>query len=163
WLIEAFDTWFDDFPDLPVRTFDSLLGAVCGQPSPTDAFGFGDVSLLTIETDGSYHDLDVLKITAEGRSALGLNVHEHSVIEACAAPALAEHSRFLSLEGLSETCRACPEVMVCGGGAVPHRYSHDGFGHPSIYCAELLALIGHVRTRLTRTLTAARPIANARR
>lgn len=163
WLVEAFDTWFDEFPELPVRTFDSLLGAVCGLPSPTDAFGLGDVSLLTIETDGSYHDLDVLKITAEGRSALGLNVRDHSVEEACAAPALAEHSRFLTLEGLSQTCRSCPEVTVCGGGAVPHRYAYDGFEHPSIYCAELLNLIGHVRARMTRTLAAARPIANARR
>ena len=163
WLIEAFDVWFDEFPELPVRMFESLLGAVCGQPSPTDAFGFGSVSLLTIETDGSYHDLDVLKITAEGRSALGMNVRDHSVEEACAAPALAQHARLLSLVGLSETCQSCPEVKVCGGGAVPHRYADDGFEHPSVYCAELLALIRHIRARLTGALAAARPIANARR
>lgn len=163
WLIEAFDVWFDEFPELPIRTFESLLGSVCGQPSPTDAFGFGDVSLLTIETDGSYHDLDVLKITAEGRSALGMNVRDHSVEEACTAPALAQHARLLSLAGLSGTCRSCPEVKVCGGGAVPHRYANDGFDHPSVYCAELLALIGHVRARLTGALAAARPVANARR
>lgn len=163
WLIEAFDLWFDEFPELPLRMFDSLLGAVCGQPSPTDAFGYGDVSLLTIETDGSYHDLDVLKITAEGRSALGMNVRHQSVAAACAAPSLAEHSRLLSHDGLSATCRACPEVTVCGGGAVPHRYAEDGFDHPSVYCDELLALIGHIRLRLTRTLAAAQPAAKARR
>ena len=163
WLIEAFDIWFDELPELPLRMFDSLLGAVCRQPSPTDAFGFGDVSLLTIETDGSYHDLDVLKITAEGRSALGMNVRNHSVAQACSAPSLAEHSRLLSLEGLSATCRECPEVTVCGGGAVPHRYAEDGFDHPSVYCDELLALISHIRQRLTRTLEAAQPAANARR
>lgn len=163
WLIEAFDVWFDEFPELPVRMFESLLGALCGQPSPTDAFGFGNVSLLTIETDGSYHDLDVLKITAEGRSALGMNVGDHSVEEACAAPALAQHARLLSLTGLSGTCQSCPEVKVCGGGAVPHRYAEDGFDHPSVYCAELLALIRHIRARLTAALVAARPIANARR
>lgn len=163
WLIEAFDIWFDEFSELPIRTFDSLLGAVCGEPSPTDAFGFGDVSLLTIETDGSYHDLDVLKITTEGRSALGMNVRDHSVNDACSAPALAEHSRLLSPAGLSEQCRSCPEVLVCGGGAVPHRYAEDGFRHPSVYCAELLALIRHVRTRMTQSLAAARPLADARR
>lgn len=163
WLVEAFDVWFDEFPELPVRMFESLLGALCGQPSPTDAFGFGSVSLLTIETDGSYHDLDVLKITAEGRSALGMNVRDHSVEEACAAPALAQHARLLSLAGLSRTCQSCPEVEVCGGGAVPHRYADDGFEHPSVYCAELLALTRHIRARLTDALVAARPIANARR
>ena len=163
WLIEAFDVWFDEFPELPIRTFESLLGSVCGQPSPTDAFGFGSVSLLTIETDGSYHDLDVLKITAEGYDALGMNVPDHSVEEACKAPALAKHARLLSLTGLSRTCRSCPEVNVCGGGAVPHRYADDGFDHPSVYCTELLALIRHIRTRLTRALAAARPVADTRR
>ena len=163
WLIEAFDVWFDEFSELPIRTFDSLLGAVCGEPSPTDAFGFGDVSLLTIETDGSYHDLDVLKITTEGRSALGMNVRDHAVNEACSAPALAEHSRLLSLAGMSGQCRSCPEVTVCGGGAVPHRYSEDGFRHPSVYCDELLTLIRHVRTRMKKALASAWPLANARR
>ena len=66
WLVGAFDYWFDTLPDLPLRTFDAVLGAVAGLPSGTDAFGFGDVSVLTIETDGTYHDLDVLKITEEG-------------------------------------------------------------------------------------------------
>jgi uncharacterized protein len=163
WLIRAFDVWFYEFPELPVRTFDSLLGSVCGQPSPTDAFGLGSVSLLTIETDGSYHDLDVLKITREGRSALGMNVRDHPIAEACMAPALAEHSRLLSLGGLSADCRSCPEVRVCGGGAVPHRYSGDGFDHPSVYCRELLTTIGHVRQRLTHAVVNARPVADARR
>jgi uncharacterized protein len=163
WLIRAFDVWFDEFPGLPVRTFDSLLGAVCGQPSPTDAFGLGNVSLLTIETDGSYHDLDVLKITREGRSALGMNVRDHAIAEACTAPALAEHSRLLSLDGLSADCRSCPEVRVCGGGAVPHRYADDGFDHASVYCRELLATIRHVRRRLTHAVVNARPAADARR
>lgn len=163
WLVEAFDVWFDEFSQMPIRTFDSLLGAVCGEPSPTDAFGFGDLSLLTIETDGSYHDLDVLKITTEGRTALGMNVRDHSVEEACSASALAEHSRLLTITGLSEQCRSCSEVLVCGGGAVPHRYADDGFEHPSVYCAELLTLIGHVRARMRGTLSAARPLANARR
>lgn len=163
WLIKAFDAWFDDFPQLPVRTFDSLLGAVCGQPSPTDAFGLGNVSLLTIETDGSYHDLDVLKITYEGRSALGMNVVDHSIAEACMSPDLTEHSQLLTLEGLSAECRSCPESHVCGGGAVPHRYASDGFDHPSVYCQELLATIRHVRQRLTLAVVDARPVADARR
>jgi uncharacterized protein len=163
WLTRAFDVWFDEFPELPVRTFDSLLGSVCGLPSPTDAFGLGNVSLLTVETDGSYHDLDVLKITREGRTALGMNVRDHTIAEACTSTAFIEHSRLLSLDGLSADCRSCPEVRVCGGGAVPHRYGDDGFDHPSVYCMELLAMIRHVRRRLTDAVTEARPVADMRR
>jgi uncharacterized protein len=163
WIIRAFDVWFDEFPELPVRTFDSLLGSVCGLPSPTDAFGLGNVSLLTVETDGSYHDLDVLKITHEGRTALGMNVRDHAIAEACTSTVFVEHSRLLTLDGLSQDCRSCPEVRVCGGGAVPHRYSGDGFDHPSVYCVELLAMIRHVRRRLTDAVTEARPVADMRR
>lgn len=163
WLIEAFDIWFDEYPELRLRTFDALLASVCGRPSPTDAFGLGSVSLLTIETDGTYHDLDVLKITEEGATSLGYNVLDHSIEVAASAPRLRAHDRLLSLLGLSDDCKRCPEVHVCGGGAVPHRYDTDGFSHPSVYCNELLGLIGHVRRRLVGALASARPTADARR
>ncbi|MFN3465007.1 MAG: FxsB family cyclophane-forming radical SAM/SPASM peptide maturase [Terricaulis sp.] len=62
WLVRAFNLWFDQYPHLRVRFFETLLDSAAGLPSQTDAIGFGDVSLLTIETDGTYHDLDVLKV-----------------------------------------------------------------------------------------------------
>lgn len=163
WLVEAFDIWFDEYADLRLRTFDALLGAVCGRPSPTDAFGLGRVSLLTIETDGTYHDLDVLKITEDGATALGYNVLEHPIGVAASSPRLTAHDRLLRIDGLSEQCGACAEVDVCGGGAVPHRFGSDGFANPSVYCHELLTLIGHVRRRLAAALVAARPVADVRR
>ena len=48
WLLEAFDLWFDFYPDLPVRMFDAVLASAAGVPSNTDALGLGDVSLITI-------------------------------------------------------------------------------------------------------------------
>lgn len=152
WLLHAFDLWYDKYPHVPVRMFDAVMNGVAGIPSDTDAFGFGDVSLLSIETDGSYHDLDVLKITAEGATALGLNLESHSITEAARSAQIAQHRRLLRREGLSEKCQICPEVEVCGGGAVPHRYSGDGFGNPTVYCEEMLALIGHTRWRMEETL-----------
>lgn len=156
WLIRAFDTWYDEAADMPLRTFDALVGAVAGVPSGTDAFGFGEVSLLTVETDGSYHDLDVLKTTFEGRTGLGLDLASASIQEAAASPRMRQHGRLLSVEGLSEECRRCPEMAICAGGAVPHRYrsgsADDGFNNPSIYCSELHDLIVHVRNRVQATL-----------
>lgn len=150
WLLAAFDYWFDVHPHIPLRTFDNVIAAVAGLPSTTDAFGLGDVSLLTIETDGSYHDLDVLKITEAGATAIGpaFTLASASIAEAAASPRLAAHRRLLTLEGLSDTCRVCPEVNTCGGGAVPHRFSGNGFDNPSAYCAELLTLFQHARGRL---------------
>jgi uncharacterized protein len=151
WLIAAFDLWFDVYPHLPVRTFDAILAAVTGKPSGTDAFGFGDVTLLTVETDGSYHDLDVLKVTTAG-TALDGNVFDTSIVDAARSDRLAAHRNLLTIDGLSDVCRACPEVAICGGGAVPHRFSTDGFSHPSVYCEELKSLIGHARQRLRAAL-----------
>ena len=152
WLTSAFDVWFDEFGQMPVRTFDALVGAVAGLESPTDAFGLGDVSLVTIETDGSYHDLDVLKIAGEGATHIGGNVFDRSIMAAASSEQIAHHRRLLSLEGLSDTCKSCAEVDVCGGGAVPHRFRGGSYENPSVYCDEIKALISHARDRMRRSL-----------
>lgn len=152
WLIEAFDIWFDEFSTLQVRTFEALLDAVVGMPSQTDAFGFGDVSLITVETDGTYHDLDVLKVVAHGASRLTGNVRDTTIADVARSPVLAAHRALLSKEGLCAGCQQCDVVEVCGGGAVPHRYGLTGFHNPTVYCREMRALIRHIRARLRDTL-----------
>lgn len=138
-----------------IRTFEALLDVVAGLPAETDAFGLGDVSLLTIETDGTYHDLDVLKIAAPGATRTGLRLDDATIAEAAAAPRIEAHRRLLRRDGLSAECRACLVVGVCGGGAVPHRYAADGFDHPTIYCREMKALIAHARRRVADALAQA--------
>ncbi|MDL2403037.1 cyclophane-forming radical SAM/SPASM peptide maturase YhhB [Rhizobium mayense] len=154
WLIRAFDCWFDRYPHIPLRTFEALLDVVAGLPSATDAFGFGDVNLLSIETDGGYHDLDVLKIVGDRISDLQGSVRDMAISAAAASPVIERHRALLSKDGLSENCLSCQVVDICGGGSVPHRFSADGFNNPSIYCGELFALISHVKARLVQDLTA---------
>lgn len=154
WLIRAFDLWLDHYPHLPVRTFEALLDAVSGLPSRTDAFGFGDVSLISIETDGSYHDLDVLKVTHDGATRLGGSVRDTPIADVAASAQIAAHRAHLSKAGLCKQCQACPIVEICGGGSLPHRYDSDGFSHPTIYCGEMLALVEHARKRLKELLSA---------
>ncbi len=160
WLIRAFDLWLDQYPHLPVRFFETLLDAAAGLPSQTDAIGFGDVSLLSIETDGSYHDLDVLKVVGEGVSALAGSVSDHAISDVAASPAIEAHRRLLTKDGLCETCRSCRVVEICGGGSVPHRHGPEGFNHPSVYCEELFSLIQHVTSRLNQTLGQPAPAAS---
>lgn len=157
WLIRAFDAWLDHHPQLPVRTFEALLDALSGLPSGTDAFGLGDVSLITIETDGSYHDLDVLKVVGGGATTLGGSVRDTPVRDIAAGQALAEHRHMLTMKGLCATCRACPIVEICGGGSLPHRAGDSGYDNPTVYCGEMLALVAHVRARLEEHLTSAGP------
>ncbi len=153
WTLTAFDLWFDQYPELPVRTFDAILNGIAGMPSRTDAFGFGDVSMLTIETDGSYHDLDVLKITAHGGTQTGLNLWSASVADAAKSHKIEAHRKLLQREGLCATCQECRIVDICGGGAVPHRYASDGFDHPTVYCREMIALITHAKQRVRKALS----------
>ena len=155
WLIEAFDIWFDEYPELPVRTFEALLDSIAGLNSGTDAFGLGDVSLITIETDGTYHDLDVLKVVGEGVTRLEGSVRDTPISAVAASAAIAAHRRLLTKGGLSATCRGCEVVDICGGGSVPHRFGGEGFDNPTIYCGEMKALITHVRMRLEGGLAAA--------
>ncbi len=153
WLIEAFDLWFDEYPNLQVRTFEALLDGVAGLPSQTDAFGFGDVSLITIETDGTYHDLDVLKVVGQGATKIGGNVKDTPIAQVAQSATLGAHRRLLRKDGLCESCRQCEVVDICGGGAVPHRYGLRGFQNPTVYCREMRALIKHVRSRVLTTLS----------
>jgi uncharacterized protein len=153
WLTRAFDVWLDKYPHMPVRTFESLLDAIAGLPSKTDAFGFGDVSLITIETDGTYHDLDVLKITREGGTRLDGSLSDTSISELASSPQLSEHRKHLRRDGLCKACQQCPVVEICGGGSVPHRYGKNGFDNPTIYCREMFGLISHAKKRLQGLLT----------
>ena len=152
WLLEAFDLWFDSYSHLPVRIFDAVLGAATGFASETDAFGFGDVNLLTIETDGTYHDLDVLKITAQGVTSLGLSLENHKIEDAARSAQISAHRKLLRKEGLSAVCQSCEVVDACGGGAVAHRFSKEGFENPTVYCEEMLALLKHAKNRLAQVL-----------
>ena len=153
WLIEAFDLWFDEYPNLRVRTFEALLDSVSGLPSQTDAFGFGDVSLITVETDGTYHDLDVLKVVGQGATVIGGNVRDTSISQVAQSSALNAHRQLLRKDGLCDTCQKCDVVDICGGGAVPHRHGLRGFKNPTVYCREMRALIRHVHSRILTALS----------
>ena len=153
WLVNAFDVWFDEYPHIPLRTFEALLDVCAGLPSGTDAFGFGDVSLLSIETDGSYHDLDVLKVTHDGATRLVGTVLDTPIAEVAKSPEIAQHRRYLRKEGLSQACKSCAIVDICGGGSLPHRFGQDGFANPTVYCNEMKRLVAHITERLSEHLS----------
>ena len=104
--------------------------------------------------------MDVLKVAGEGATRLVGSVLDTPVEQLASSTAIAAHRRLLTKSGLSDVCRACDVVDVCGGGSVPHRHRAGGFDNPTVYCGEMKALIRHVRTRLTETFVAAEPLAD---
>ena len=147
WLIAIFDRWVADGRPMGIRTFDSILSTLTGGESFTEALGLAPVTLAVIETDGSYEQVDSLKVTYDGAPATGLNVFSDRLDAVAGHPDIV--ARQQGLDGLCRTCQECPVVTSCGGGLYAHRYRSDsGFDNPSVFCADLLKLITHVEQRL---------------
>lgn len=151
WLASAFDRWVARPTPTRIRIFESIIAGLCGAPSGVESLGTGAVDLVVVETNGEVEAVDSLKSTFDGATELGLNVFDHDFDEV--ALDLRVRSRQLGAGGLCRTCRECSLVEVCGGGYLPHRYAGGGsFDNPSIYCADLMRIIDHIRGRVLREL-----------
>jgi uncharacterized protein len=143
WLMQVYRCWVRDGRRVPIRLFGSVRSAALGGPSFSEAIGTDPVDLLVIETDGSWEQPDSMKTAYQGAPATGTAVFSHTVDQVARHPAVA--ARQGGTEALCATCRACPVVNVCGGGLYAHRYRPgNGFDNPSVYCADLKALIGQM-------------------
>jgi uncharacterized protein len=145
-LIPVFDEWYrEDNPDVEIKVFSSLLSAMLGGRAGTEAFGNPLLSFLIIETDGGIHANDALRVCDENIADSGLSVIHNDLEDLRVGMPLVYR---LAEEGLplSKTCGACPEVNICGGGNIAHRFSRTkGFDNESVWCADILKLIRHMR------------------
>ncbi|MBW4701256.1 FxsB family cyclophane-forming radical SAM/SPASM peptide maturase [Micromonospora sp. RL09-050-HVF-A] len=140
WLLTIHRRWLADGRPVPIRLLESLLATAAGGSTSTEAVGLAPADLVVVETDGTFEQVDSLKSAFHGAAATGLDVFRHPVDEAAAHPGIAV--RQTGLAGLCATCRSCPLVRRCGGGLFAHRYrSGSGFDNPSVYCADLAALV----------------------
>jgi uncharacterized protein len=147
WLIAIFDRWLAEGCPARIRTFDSILSTLRGGGRYTEALGLDPVSLLVIETDGSYKQVDSLKAAFDGAPETGSDVFSDPIDLAAAHPGIL--ARQQGVAGLGQTCQECPVVTSCGGGLYPHRYrTGTGFANPSVYCPDLVELISHISSRL---------------
>ncbi|MGW6904181.1 FxsB family cyclophane-forming radical SAM/SPASM peptide maturase [Streptomyces sp. NPDC054940] len=156
WLMAVYDRWDAQGRPMPVRLFDSVISTLGGGPSLTEAMGLAPADVVVVETDGTFEQADSLKTAYDGAPGTGEDVFRHSLDEVALHPGIT--ARQQGLAGLSETCRSCPVVRSCGGGLYAHRYRGDGtdFDNPSVYCADLQALIRSIDARTGAG--AARPI-----
>ncbi|MFE6050890.1 FxsB family cyclophane-forming radical SAM/SPASM peptide maturase [Kitasatospora sp. NPDC056446] len=147
WLIAAFDRWYGaPRRETGVRLFEELAVLLLGGRAASEAVGLAPVDLVVVEADGTIEQADSLKAAYDGAPGTGLDVWRHGFAEAAAHPAFRARQR--GLAGLGPVCAGCPLARVCGGGLYAHRYGGDGFGHPSVYCADLDRLIRHIAGRL---------------
>jgi uncharacterized protein len=151
WLIAIFDRWVADGRPFGVRTFESIISTLTSGPPLTEALGLTPSDLAVIETDGSYEQVDSLKRAYDGAPETGLSVFTDALDEVARHPGIV--ARQQGLDGLCETCQACPVVSSCGGGLYTHRFrAPSGFANPSVYCPDLFKLITHIESRLPAVL-----------
>ncbi len=143
WLIEIFDHWYPS-PGTRVRLFEDIMRLLLGADTASELLGLSPVRIVVIETDGAIEVADNLKVAYHAAPVTGLNVATSSLDEALLAPGVV--ARQLGSRSLSPQCRSCDVRRVCGAGLYAHRYRPgSGFYNPSVYCPDLMKLIGHIR------------------
>lgn len=154
WLIPIFDRWFHARNKVTgIRFFEEIINVILGGRSQVETIGTTPATLVVIETNGDFEQVDALKSAFDGAAGTGASVFRDSVDDILCQPGVA--ARQLGEQGLCDTCRACPVADVCGGGYYPHRYRlRSGFLNPSVYCPDLLALITHIESTVAAALAA---------
>ncbi|MEU3981766.1 FxsB family cyclophane-forming radical SAM/SPASM peptide maturase [Streptomyces sp. NPDC026672] len=150
WLSRVYDAWLAH-PEYrhSVRMLEDMAALSVGVRGSVESLGLAPPATVVIESDGSVEGVDTLRVVGEGASWLGLDVFHATFDEVARHPALLHRRQ--GRDALAERCRDCSLVEVCGGGHLPHRFSSArGYRNPSVYCADLEHLVGHVQTSLRR-------------
>jgi uncharacterized protein len=154
WLIAIFDHWYRS-PATGIRLFEDIMHLILGGASSTEMIGIAPSRMVVIETDGTIEQADTLKVAYSGAAQTGLHVLHDSLDKALLLPGMA--ARQLGARALSAECKACGIMRICGGGLYAHRYRPGtGFANPSVYCPDLMRLIGHIKEIIRADIAARR-------
>lgn len=147
WLSGFLQAYLTD-PEPPrVRLLDDMLRLLLGGRSQKEGVGLSDYGILVIEPDGEIQKNDTLKVAHAGadRFEHRWNIHSDQLMDILASEVYAAYHT--QQQPTSEICKACPDLEVCGGGMVAHRWrATTGYENPTIYCADQKHLIAAMRT-----------------
>ncbi|MDG9708592.1 FxsB family cyclophane-forming radical SAM/SPASM peptide maturase [Streptomyces sp. DH10] len=152
WLWQVFERWYGARRrETRVRLLEDMMTLLLGGAPETEALGLAPVRYAVVETDGALAQDDTLRTAYHGAARTGLHVERDSFDALLRHPGVA--ARQWGADGVSAQCRDCRLLRVCGGGHYANRYRPaTGFANPSVYCADLAALIVRVRERLAGDL-----------
>ena len=80
-MIELFDLWISSGSAMEIRTFSVLMRLILGSRYSYDSFGALSRGVVVVETDGTYHALDVLKTAYDGATVTGCSLADTPVRE----------------------------------------------------------------------------------
>lgn len=150
WLARLVDLYLFDQNPLPIRFIDDLIRLILGGKGTKDGAGLTDFGILVVDVDGSITKNDTLKSSFNGadRFAQKWSVHSNNLHEILNSDEFAESHKLQ--RPTSKICLACSELRVCGGGMTLHRWRDTiGYDNTSVYCADQLLVIEHLRNQVT--------------
>lgn len=154
WLAELFDIWwFDRDEDKPViHYFANIITLLLGGEATSEGLGSGENNVVVLETNGDIETTTALKSCGPAFTKEGNNILSHTIEESI-------NSELIKLfvyshKEVSQYCKECSLLKICGGGRLNERYSYqNGFDNPSVYCNDYKVIIHHIKERLFSTLT----------
>jgi uncharacterized protein len=145
WLSKILDIYLAD-PNPPrIRVLDDMMKLILGGSGVKEGVGLTDFGIAVIDTDGSITKTDTLKSSAPGdRFEEPWSVHTHELADVVLTDAFDHYHN--QQRPTSATCLACPELAVCGGGMLTHRYDdRNGYQNPTVFCADQKLVIARMR------------------
>lgn len=148
WMSRLLDVYLDDREPIRVRVLDDMLRLVLGGRSRKEGVGLAEYGILVVDTDGTIAKNDTLKSASSGdRFADQVSALDGDLVTFVRSDTFEAYHR--SQRPTAPECLVCPELAVCGGGMPTHRWSAEkGPSNPSVFCADQLHLIAHMRDRV---------------
>ena len=157
WLSRLLDVYLADPTPVRIRLLDDMIKLILGGSGTKEGLGATDFGIVVIDTDGSVTKNDTLKSSFNGadRFQQPWSIHAHRLADIANSP---EFASYHALQRPSASCcLSCPELAVCGGGMPVNRWRNEnGYENPSIYCADQLVLIRHIRDHLASLVESCR-------
>ena len=146
WMAALLDIYLNDPDPLPIRVLDDMMKVILGGLVSKEGLGLTDFGIIIIDTDGTIMKNDTLKSTYNGadKFARDVNIKDGTLLEFLNSQEFAEYRQMQKPS--CTKCTNCPELDICGGGMILHRWKVDAaFNNPSVYCVDQLHLIKNMR------------------
>lgn len=150
---KLFDYWYDHYSKkgIKIRIFDSIIQTLCGLPPVIDDLGYGPVTVVTLQTDGTLEANDTLRIIENGYTTSKINIFDHEIYDIQNDPTWI--NAYNSSLNLAEQCQTCKFKYTCGGGSLQSRWNKtNGYNNPSVYCHDIMKILDHIENKIGQSI-----------
>jgi len=151
WMVNLLKVYLNDTNPTRIRVLDDMIKSLIGGIVTKEGLGLTDFAIVIIDTDGTIMKNDTLKSAYNGADKFDrpLNIKDVNLFDFLRSAEFDEYRKMQ--RPTNAKCLNCPELHVCGGGMILHRWSKENdFNNPSVYCADQLHLIKNIRKTLAQ-------------